>query len=86
MSGVIIKMDDDDRLMIGASLRGIYEIFKTSFKTEQNEDIFDFVESLGKDARKILEEDPKFKKVYQGAAPVRIGKEFIASVKKIIDE
>ena len=81
-----VEMDDNERIFLGALLRIIYEIAKTNLKTEQNKDLFDFVESLGKDIRKVLEEDPKFKKIYLGADPIRKGKEFINSVKKLIDE
>ncbi len=79
-------MDDDDRLLLGGLLRFGYEILKSNLKTEQNEDFFDFAESLGGNVRKILEEDPKFKKAYQGADPVRKGKEFWDSIKQLFDE
>ena len=78
-------MDDDDRLFLGGLLRYGYEVLKTNFKNEKNEDFFDFAETIGSDTRKILEEDPRFKKAYQGADVVRKGKEFWDSVKSIFD-
>ena len=79
-------MDDDDRLFLGGLLRYGYEVLKKNLKTKENEDFFDFAESFGKGARKALEENPKYKKAYQGADIVQKGKEFWDSVKEFLNE
>ncbi len=81
-----IQEDDNDKLLLGGILRTGYEIFKSNLKSKENESIFDFVESLGGNARKVLEEDPKYQKIYQGADIVRKGKELWNDIKKLISE
>lgn len=73
-------MDDDQKLLLGGVLRFGYEILKANLKEEDKEDFFDFAESFGKDAREILEQNPKYKRIFEGADLIRKGKEFWENV------
>ena len=76
----------DEKFILGAGLRIGYEILKSNIKDEENQSVFDFIESLGKKVRKNLEYDPELKDVYQGADLIRKGKEFWNEIKKLISE
>ncbi len=80
------KKENDDKFILGGILRLGYETLKSNLKTEENKTLFEFVESLGGNIRKSLEDDPKYEKIYQGADIVRKGKEFWDEIKKYLSE
>ncbi len=55
-------------------------------KTDENENVFDFVESIGKEIRSEIENNPKYQKIYQGADLVRKGKEFVDELEKLFSD
>lgn len=78
--------EKEDKIFLGGILRFGYEILKSNLKTDKNESFFDFAESLGGNIRDSLEEDPRYKEVYQGADIVRKGKEFWDEIKKLFSK
>ena len=79
-------MKDEYKYLIGAGLRSIYENLKSNLKTDENESVFDFVESIGKNIRNDLEENLKYQKIYQGADLIRKGKEFVDELEKLFSD
>lgn len=79
-------MDKNDKTLVGIGLRAIYDLFKESTKTEENESIFDFIESVGKEIRTHLEEDPRYENLYLGSDISRVGKEFLEAIDRALEE
>ena len=55
-------------------------------KTDENETVFDFVESIGKEIRNEIEENPKYQKIYQGVDLARKAKEFADELEKFLSD
>ena len=79
-------MKEEYKYLIGLGIRSIYEGLKSDLKTEENETVFEFIESIGKDIRTELEENPKYQKIYQGADLIRKAKEFTDELEKLFSD
>jgi len=75
--------NDDDAIILGGSLQFIYELSKEILKTQKNEDVFDFLETLKDKVRTPLENDPFLKDMYKGSDVVKYGKAFVDSIRNL---
>ena len=66
--------EKDEDILIGGILQAGYETIKANLKTEKNESIFDFVETVGDVIREKIED--KNQELFKGADFVKKGKEF----------
>lgn len=73
-------------LYFGGALRLGYEILKKNVKNPRYDSVFEFIESVGKEFRTILENDSDYKDLYTGADIVKKGTEFWEELRKAFKE
>ena len=69
-------------LFLSGALRLGYEILKKNIKNPKYDSVFEFFESVGKEFRTVIENDPDYKDLYTGADIVRKGTEFWEELRK----
>jgi len=82
----MIKLKDEYKYLFGLGIRSFYNAIKSDLKTDENESAFDFFESIGKEIRNELENNPKYQKIYQGADLARKAKEFADELEKLFSD